>query len=60
LKWFAKEPEYIAALDKVEALARKYNKPLVAFAFPTLTSVFDQAVRRGYQVRPSRSNPPHN
>lgn len=44
------EPEYIAALDKVEGLAKKYNKPLVGFAFPEMTSFFEDRIRRNYQL----------
>jgi hypothetical protein len=49
-KWYAKEPEYIAAIDKIEGLSRKYNKPLVGFAFPEMKEIFEDRVRRGYQV----------
>jgi hypothetical protein len=58
LKWHAKEPEYLAAIDKIEALSRKYNKPLVGFAFPEMKDIFEDRVRRGYQVRSSPSTFP--
>ncbi|KAG9052079.1 hypothetical protein FS842_010531 [Serendipita sp. 407] len=50
IKFDGDEPEYVAALDKLEGLARKYNKPLVGFAFPEMTDFFEDRVRRNYQL----------
>lgn len=50
LDWNNSDPKYVAAIDKVEGLARKYNKPLVGFAFPEMKAVFEDRVRRGYQL----------
>ncbi|KAG8812797.1 hypothetical protein FRC17_001811 [Serendipita sp. 399] len=50
IKFDGEEPEYIAALDKLEGLARKYNKALLGFAFPEMTAFFEDRIRRNYQL----------
>lgn len=41
----------MAAIDKIEGLAKKYNKALAGFAFPEMTTVWEDRIRRGYRVR---------
>jgi hypothetical protein len=49
-QWFAKEPEFVAAVEKIEGLARKYNKAVLGFAFPEMTEVWEDRIRKGYKV----------
>ncbi|PVG04776.1 Phosphoenolpyruvate/pyruvate domain-containing protein [Serendipita vermifera] len=50
LDWFAKEPEFLAAVEKIESLARKYNKPVMGFAFPEMTEIWEDRIRKGYKM----------
>lgn len=44
------EPEYVEAIQKLEGLAKKYNKPLMGFAFAEMKATMEERVRKGYKL----------